>query len=270
VEKNDIFFFGRVQMKRFLKVTTFLMISILVSFPYQSIQSNHAEYYNLHISRDILDFKECKSSDAPFDTFFIAHLIDKDEEVIGSITPSAEWIKLSTNFFQGITTEVNVTLHLENLPLGNYEEQILIHCQYTDITLPVRVNIVEKKKSVMIIFDNPRIIRSNQYEVLNAAPFVMQGLRWLPLRPICEEMGIKLQYDAETRQTVINYNNYSIILVTNSDFDQSYIMVNGRQYNHSIFPIIRSGFTFLPIDFYSKILGLTVQSNNNRLVVVLK
>ncbi|MDD4663749.1 MAG: stalk domain-containing protein [Caldisericia bacterium] len=257
-------------MRRFFKITTFLLISILFSFHYQSIQSNHSEYYSLHISRDVFDFKECKTSDTPFETFFIAHLIDKNEAVIGSITPSAEWIQLSTNTFQGITTEVNVTLHLKNLSLGSHEEQILIHCQYADITLPVRVTIVEKKKNVIINFDNARIIRSNQYEVLNAAPFVLQGLRWLPLRPICEEMGIELHYDSETRQTVINHNNYSIILVTNSDFDQSYIIVNGRQYDHSIFPIIRSSFTFLPMDFYSKILGLTVQSNNNRLVVVLK
>jgi len=257
-------------MKRFLKATVFLLILVLFLFNLPTIQSSRSEYYNLHISRDVLDFKECKSTDTPFETFFIAHLIDKNEEVIGSITPSAEWIQLSTDTFQGITTEVNATLHLEKLSIGSHEEQILIHCQYADITLPVRVTIVEKKKNVIINIDNPRIIRSNQYEVLNAAPFVKLGLGFLPLRPICEEMGIEFHYDSETRNIVINHKETTITLVTKNTDDESYILVNGRQYNHSIFPINRCGFTFLPMDFYSKILGLTVQSNNNRLIVVLK
>jgi hypothetical protein len=165
----------------------------------------------------------------------------------GEIYPSANWIKLSKSSFEGIQNLIDVSLDLTTLSPKLYQETIQIKTNIGDYSLPVRLDLVEKRCVVQVMFDNPNVLVNGKNILLPAAPFLSHGYTFVPLRPICEAFGATVSYKEE------GSGKYKITTVTYQDrkveffWDQDFMIVNGIKHTISEKITNRSGVTFVPV-----------------------
>lgn len=97
---------------------------------------------------------------------------------------------------------------------------------------------------------------NDEYLGFDKAPYIIDGVTYVPLRFLCESMGATLSWDKDFLN--ITKENNIITLKTNSKT----AYVNGNEVNIS-FPMINNhGTAFIPLRFISENLGYTVTVND--------
>jgi len=233
-------------MKRWCSIILFLCAFILMVLPQKStVKSKNGSNPNVIISCEILDFDRWPVGSHPNMCFVIS--VNEDIELKGEIYPSAKWINLSKSSFEGIQNLIEVSLDLSSLSPKLYQESIQIKTNLGDCTLPVRLDLVEKRSVVQVIFDNPHIFVNGKDILLPAASFVYHGYPFVPLRPICEAFGASVSYKDE------GPGKYKIMTVTYQDRkveffrDQEFMIINGIKVSIPEKTTNRSGVTFVPV-----------------------
>jgi len=233
-------------MKRWCSAFLVLCFSILFVLPHNSpVKSNNNNLCSLDISHKLLDFDRWPVGSHPSMSFAISVL--SDVGLKGEIYPSANWIKLSKSSFEGLQVLIDVSLDLSELPPKLYKETIQIKTNIGDYSLPVRVDLVEKRSVVQIIIDNPYVFVNGKDVLLPAASFIYHGYIYVPLRTICEAFGATVSYKREEsgkyRITTVTYQDRKVEFFS----DQNFMVVNGIKIDIPEQITNRFGVTFIPV-----------------------
>jgi hypothetical protein len=249
-------------MKRMINVLILLLIIQLIWLPFnQHVKSENNYPTTLFISCENLDFNRWSKDSTPTMNFVIYNYYDGTLK--GELVPSVNWIKVSETSFEGNLKEIIVKLDVSNIPPGLYKEKIEIKSNGGDYTLPIRLDLVEKKVIVFITYDNQIIVVDSKEILLNAAPFIMNGWSYIPLRIICESFGatVSFEYVGKERTKVITilYKDQQAKLY----FNGNEMELNGiRQIIDG--PIaIRKNTAFIPLNAIKEIFKPDIQYNSN-------
>jgi len=230
-----------------------LLISLISNN--QPVKSENRFPTKLYVSCNNLDFYRWSKNSNPTLSFFISNSFDGILK--GELIPSATWIKLSDSSFESNLNEIIVNLDVSNLPPGLYKEKIEIKTNGGDYTLPVRLDLVEKKVIIQMNIDNNVVSISTKPVKINYPPFIMQGNSYLPLRIICDSFGATLSYEASTKKLKILYKDLNIEII----ILENYMVVNGYKWTIEKPAEIRQYITFVPLSVIKTIFNPFIQYN---------
>jgi hypothetical protein len=179
-----------------------------------------------------------------------------------SLKPSTKWIQLSVTDFVQESMNVMVRLAVSGLSIGSYEEKIEVTSDGGNITIKVLLEIVQKKTRVKLTLDNRvGLIDDVPQKPLEAAPFIMGGKSYLPLRLIMEAFGAKVEWEQITNElnpkAFIRYIRIKSpsIDIEYSSVDQTVIVDQQPLINNFQFTI-RGSRAFVPAEFFTQTLGV--------------
>ncbi len=91
---------------------------------------------------------------------------------------------------------------------------------------------------VYVYFDNELM----EFEV---EPFIEKGSTQVPFRPIFEKLGLEIGWDADTKTVTGEREGLSIALQIGSKT----AVVNGEELEMAVAPVLKNGYTFIPLRF---------------------
>jgi hypothetical protein len=244
------------KMKNIKLLTAIMVVFLVLIIPInRSLKSDNRFPTKLYVSCDNLDFYRWSKNSNPTLSFFISN--SSEGTLKGDLIPSSTWIKLSDTSFESNLKEIIVNLDVSNLPPGLYKEKIEIKSNGGVYTLPVRLDLVEKKVIIQMNVDNPTISINTKPVEIKYPPFIKQGLSYLPLRIICESFGATLSYEASTKKLKILYQDLNIEIM----ILENYMVVNGYKWTIEKPAEIRQNITFVPLSVIKTIFDPFIQYN---------
>lgn len=234
-------------MKRHLKLPT-LLLSFLIFLSVGSVEAEPNP--KLLVSQEILNFDRCTKYDIPDIRFTVSN--QNKEPINVKFKPSQDWIHIATMKFEENLQEYTVTLDATNLVKPFlYLEKIEIESDGGNYTLPIRLDLVEKRVKIKLVLDNPivEIDGKSIRDEFGNATFISKGITRLPLRIICESFGAKVDYQPNIKLITITYQDISILL----SFGTTTIIVNGKEVEIQDELLIRFGRTYIPIKMIKQV-----------------
>lgn len=251
-----------------MKINKLLAVLIVVFFVSmipsykQMVKSEYSCPTTLFVSCESLDFNRWSKNSNPSLSFIIFN--GCNGILKGTLTPSVNWINLSETSFEGNLKEINVQLDVSNLSPGLHKEKIDIKSNGGDFTLPIQLDLVEKKVVILIAYDNPMIVVDSKPVLLDAASFIKSGWSYLPLRVICESFGAKVSFE----YVGIGLERKKVITILHKDqtvklfFNENFIEVNGINRNMDGPMEIRGRTAFVPLNTIKTIFDPIIQYNS--------
>jgi hypothetical protein len=180
----------------------------------------------LSVNQTILDFGRQIPGSQPIFTFKISN--KNDGKLKGTLTSSATWIKLSTSAFNDQSKEINVILDIAKLKTNLYKELIYIKSNGGNISLPIRLDLVDKKIVIEMQLGQRKARLDSRDILLPCAPFLEKSSIYVPLRLIAESFGSKIAWKANSNRKAggaltIIYKD----IVAVSETNKSTLLVNG-------------------------------------------
>ncbi|WP_141506488.1 stalk domain-containing protein [Paenibacillus luteus] len=118
---------------------------------------------------------------------------------------------------------------------------------------PPTVTVDSKAKVEMTVGSTAASISGKALK-LDAAPLVLAGTTYVPVRFVSDAMGSKLLFDGNTGQiTVLRGNKLLAMTIGKKD-----LILNGVRQSSDIVPIVRNNRTLIPVRLFSEKLGLKV------------
>lgn len=204
----------------------------------------------LLVSQEILNFDRCTKYDIPDIRFTVSN--QNKGPINVKFKPSQDWIHIATMKFEENLQEYAVTLDATNLVKPFlYLEKIEIESDGGNYTLPIRLDLVEKRVKIILVLNNPivEVDGKNIREGIGGAPFVSKGITRLPLRIICESFGAKVDYQQNIMLITITYKDISILLT----FGTTTIIVNGKEVEIQDRLLIMNDRTYIPMKMIKQV-----------------
>jgi len=210
----------------------------------------------------VLDFKRCTKDMIPTLNFSVTSLIK--EEIQFTFKPSVNWIHLSTYSIISKEAFIKVDIDPSSLKIGQYKEKIEIASSYGNISLPIWFELVEKTVKMKVVIDNPVVeIQDIPQEPLEAAPYIMGGRSWLPVRVICEAIGAKIEWVPRpyNQEYEVQGGGYIKISLPPQEIEvqihNKYVFINNHLYQDVYHFVIRCGRAFTTMDFFETAFGVS-------------
>jgi len=180
----------------------------------------------LAVSQTLLDFGRQIPGSQPILSFTVSN--QNDGKLKGTLASSAGWIKLSNTSFNDQVKEINVILNIDKLGINLYKEYIYIKSSGGNFTLPIRLDLVDKKIVIEMQLGQLKARIDSKDISLPCAPFLEKSSIYVPLRLIAESFGSKIEWKANTGgksggALTIIYKDIVAVLETN----KSTILLNG-------------------------------------------
>lgn len=112
-----------------------------------------------------------------------------------------------------------------------------------------------KEMFLMLPVGLPYYVLNGVQKKIDAAPEIVKGRTFVPIRLISETYGANVGWDNGTRTVTVKLGNTSVVLKIGSVA----ATVNGKAYTLDAAAYIKAGRTMVPIRFISEALGLSVQ-----------
>jgi hypothetical protein len=228
------------------------LISFLVLIPLLSNLYTPAvkAYPELSLSQEYLNFGRQTKLDVPILKFTIKNIHNNPTKV--TLTPSQSWIHLSPTSFDAAFQEIEVKIDTTSLTYdpGLFLENIKIESDVFSFTLPIRLDLVEKKVTILFTIDNPVSLVDGKEVKMEFPPFIYKGKTMVPIGIICESFGATTTYKNEDKSISIKYKDINAVIFT----WQTKMILNGKEYK--IFePTIRCGRIFVQLKLIYEIFG---------------
>lgn len=137
-----------------MKNFRFRLISFLVLIPLLSSLSIPLvkAYPELSLSQESFNYGRCTKDSIPKKILTIKNIHNNLTKVL--LTPSQSWIHLSVTSFKAVSQEIEIMLDATNLSFrpGIYLETIQITSDVFNFTIPIRLDLVEKKVTISYFF----------------------------------------------------------------------------------------------------------------------
>ena len=221
----------------------------------------------IYVSKNELNFNRWSKGSTPTTSFVISSHNGSLKIVL---TPSQNWINLSETSIDSNLKEITVTLDVSNFKPGLYKEKLEIKSNRGSYTLPIRLDLVEKKVVVQMFLDSNYVVIDTKPISLDAAPFIMKGVIYVPLRVVCESFGatVTFEYIGKERVQTINilYKDQRKIKLF---FNKSYMEVEGIKINIDGPIINRVNTAFIPLNTIKDIFKPDIQFNSDFRLITL-
>jgi hypothetical protein len=174
--------YRRAGMKNFVRFVSLFVVCLFL-LPCFSTKAE------LAISQQILNFGRCTKDSIPILKFAIQNFINEPVQV--KLIPSQDWIHLSVTSFEASSQEIEVRIDPTTLTFKPdvYLESIKIESGVGNYSLPVRLDLVEKKVKIQFVIDNRIATVDGEETIMKGAPFIRGGKTFVPLRIIVEAFG---------------------------------------------------------------------------------
>lgn len=220
----------------------------------------------LSVSQTILDFSRQIPGSQPILSFKISNL--NDGKLKGILASSASWIKLSKTTFNDQLKEINVILDISNLKTNLYKEYIYIKSNGGDFTLPVRLDLVDKKTILEMQVSQLKARVDGKEVTLPVAPFIEKSSFFIPVRFTAETFGSKIEWKANPNGKpggilTIKYKDITAILETN----KTNLVVNGSVKTIKQPVMLKNGFLICPIDAIVAIFNTLVEFDGEKQIL---
>ena len=234
-------------MKKIFQSLAILLICFLL-FPLYQVKAEPNP--KLLVSEEILNFDRCTKYDIPDIRFTVSN--QNKGPINVKFKPSQDWIHIATMKFEENLQEYAVTLDSSNLVKPFlYLENIEIESDGGNYSLPIRLDLVEKRVKIILVLNNPivEVDGKSIRELFGGAPFVSKGITRLPLRIIFESLGAKVDYQQNIMLITITYKDISILLT----FGTTTIIVNGKEVEIQDRLLIMSDRTYIPMKMIKQV-----------------
>lgn len=228
----------------------FICLLVLLLFVSSLATQDVKAYPELSLSQESFNYGRCTKDSIPTKMLTIQNIHHNPTKVM--LTPSQSWIHLSATSFEAVSQEIEITLDATNLSYnpGIYLETIQITSDVFNFTIPLRLDLVEKKVTMIFTYDNTRAVVDGEIIEMGAAPFIYKGKALLPIGIICHSFGAATTYDAKEKNITIEYKDIKATIKVGS----SKMILNGKEYN--IFePMVRMNRTFVELKLINDIFG---------------
>jgi hypothetical protein len=246
-------------MKNLVRFVSLLVVCLFLLPFYQTKAEPKPQIAS---NTSILNFRRCTVTDQPVLRFKLVNINSGLIKV--SLKPSATWIKLSVTDFVQEEMEIDVRLAVSGLTIGSYEEKIEITSDGDNLTIKILLEIVKKKTRVKLTLDNPVELIDDVPQIpLEAAPFIMGGKSYLPLRFVMEAFGAKVEWEQITNElNPLAFIRYIRIKSPSIDIEYSsvdqIVFVDHRPLINNFQFTIRGSRAFVPAEFFTQTLGTDV------------
>jgi len=138
---------------------------------------------------------------------------------------------------------------------------------FDDIALHYPAASGEQKSSTVVLAIGSRQAKvGGQPVTLDVAPFAKDGVTYLPLRFVADQLGGSTDWDAQTKKVTVLRGDRLLEL----RFGQETIIVNGERKSAPAQPYAEKGRTLVPIRLVSEQLGLRVDWNKENNTVTIQ
>jgi hypothetical protein len=234
-------------MKKIFQSLTILLICFLL-FPLYPIKAELNP--KLLVSQEILNFDRCTKYDIPAIRFTVSN--QNKGPINVKFKPSKDWIHIATISYEENSQVYAVTLDATNLDKPFlYLEKIEIESDGGNYTLPIRLDLVEKRVKIKLVLDNPivEVDGKSIRDEFGSATFLSKGITRLPLRIIYESFGAKVDYQQDIKLITITYQDIIILLT----FATNKIIVNGKDVEIQDELLIRFRRAYIPIKMIKQV-----------------
>ncbi len=123
--------------------------------------------------------------------------------------------------------------------------------------------VLQIDNSVMTVNDEEKAVD----EGYDTKPIIVDGRTLLPVRAVIENLGGNVNWNNDTKEVNITYNENEIVLTINS----TQALLNGKVQTLDTAPVIINSRTMLPIRFIAESLGFNIEWNeNNKTIIITK
>jgi hypothetical protein len=235
-----------------MRYKSFRLIGLLVLLLFISHMAAQGvkAYPELSLSQESFNYGRCTKGSIPTKKLTIKNIHNNPTKV--TLTPSQSWIHLSETSFEAVSQEIEITLDATNLSYkpGIYLETIQITSDVFSFTIPLRLDLVEKKVTILLTLDNSHALVDDKEVKMEAAPFIYSGKTMIPIGIVCDSFGATSTYDPKEKNITIEYKDIKATIKVGS----SKMILNGKECN--IFePTIRGNRTFVQLKLINEIFG---------------
>ena len=184
----------------------------------------------LIVSLEILNFNRITKADIPTLKFTVRN--NEKGPIQGTLKPSKKWIHLSQLTFNNDITEISVTIDPAwfSFQPGLYLEKIEIESDGGNFTLPVRLDLVEKRIKIEFSISNTIARIDGKKVEMRWAPYVRKGKMFIPVDIVFESIGAMIftKNDEEKQEYGVNveYKDIYLTLI----FGKPTMILNRKEY----------------------------------------
>lgn len=131
--------------------------------------------------------------------------------------------------------------------------------------LPLQAN-QPLSREIVLTPGSPQVIITGTETTIEAVPYIDNGITMIPLRFLSQELlQAVVQWDGATRTVMINDGRRTILL----DLSRNTATIDENVFHLSPPPVLRDGYTFVPLRFLAEAAGLQVTYNlENRTITI--
>ncbi len=186
-----------------------------------------------------------------------------EAELVGTATPDQSWIVLSSEKLKA-GEKIIVSIKSEELPkLAPGEHKLTGKIVFesnggkTEVEVQLTVEVATPPIIIDLMVGSKYAIVSGQTMILQSAPFIVSGKTVVPLRFIVEVFGGKTEWDAKNKSITITFEKKGtkVIIKTGSQKVEQ----DGKTIEIPLAPFIKNGITFVPLRFFSDVVGANVE-----------
>ena len=120
---------------------------------------------------------------------------------------------------------------------------------YKEITI-----VRKEEKKIILVVSEKRILVDGQEMFTAVAPFVKDGVTFVPIRVIAEMFGANVEWIKDLQAIKISFKNHSITLM----IDSKIVLMDDATFTLQSSPVIVNGTTFVPLRFIAEAFGAHV------------
>ncbi len=191
------------------------------------------------------------------------------ESVISGTAKSAQsWLSITPEEFGG-DTNINVSINKAEIPKfeepGKHtiEGTIVVETNGGLIEIKVKAIVVVEKQPIVIelMVGTPFAVVDGKTKLLQAPPMIVSGRTLVPLRFVAETFGGQVLWDQATKTTTLKFESKKVEISLRSGEAKATIKDETGVRTVELVPglTIKSGTSFVPLRFFSEVLGATVE-----------
>jgi hypothetical protein len=159
----------------------------------------------VYISKSKLNFNRCTIDTIP-PIYMLVERWRDEGNIEASIKSTIPWLIIEQVKDEPDEKAFIFSVDPKKVTLGLYNDNIMVITNVGNYTIPVRLDLVEKKVNIKIFVGQQVVLIDNQEHPITEPAFIKDEWPWIPLQIVVETIGGTIDYEKDSANRIVAVN----------------------------------------------------------------